>query len=63
MTILADNFWQYLAIILKISVWFTQKQLRCELSSYFDIILDSEKRDILFLQIAVVFELKKKEGE
>ena len=45
---------------LKISVRFTLKQLRCALSSSFDIISDSEKRGILFLQITVMFEMKKK---
>ena len=45
---------------LKISVRFTLKELRCELSSSFDIISDSEMGGILFLQIAVIFEKKKK---
>ena len=58
-------FRRYLAILiifsdLKISVRFTLKELRCELSSSFDIISDSEKEGILFLQIAVIFEIKKK---
>ena len=44
----------------KISVRFTLKQLRCALSSSFNIISDSEKRGILFLQITVMFEMKKK---
>ena len=49
-----------MAITLKISVRFTLKELRCELSSSFDIISGSEKGGILFLQIAVIFEIKKK---
>ena len=44
----------------KTSVRFTLKELRCELSSSFDIISDPEKGGILFLQIAVIFEIKKK---
>ena len=42
------------------SVRFTLKELKCELSSSFYIILDSEEGDILFLQITVMFEMKKK---
>ena len=53
-------FWQYLAIIFKIFVSLTLKELRCELSSSFDIISGSEERGILFLLIAVIFEMKKK---
>ena len=49
-----------MAIILKIFVRFTLRELRCELSSSFDIISDPEDGGILFLQIAVVFEMKKK---
>ena len=49
-----------MAIILKISVRFTLKELRCEFSSSFDIISGSEEEGILFLQIAVMFEMKKK---
>ena len=64
----SHNFWQYfeiicqryLAITLEVSVRFTLKELRCEIWSSFDIILDSEKGGILFLQIAVIFETKKK---
>ena len=64
----SHNFWQYweiifrryLAITLKVSVRFTLKELRCELWSSFDIISDSEKGGILLLQIAVIFETKKK---
>ena len=41
---------------LKICVTFTLKELRCELSTSFDIISDSEKGSILFLQIAVYWE-------
>ena len=48
-----------MAIILKISVRFTLKELRCEFSSSFDIISGSEEGGILFLQIAVVFGMKK----
>ena len=58
-----NNFWQYLEIIfqqyLAIFVRFTLKKLRYELSSTFDITSDSEKKDILFLQITVIFEMKK----
>ena len=58
-------FRQYFAILkivvdLKISVRFTIKELRCELSSSFNIISSSGKKGILFLQIAVIFEMKKK---
>ena len=42
----------------KISVGFTLKELRCELPSSFNIISDSEEEGILFLQIAVMFEIK-----
>ena len=45
---------------LKLSFTFTLKELRCELSSSFYIISDSEERGILFLQKAVIFEIKKK---
>ena len=47
-----------MAIILKICVRFTLKELRYELSSSFDIVSDSEARGILFLQIAVMFGMK-----
>ena len=53
----------YLAIILKITFRFTLKELRCELLSSFNIISDSEEEGILFLQIAVMFEMKKEEWE
>ena len=49
-----------MAIILEIFVRFTLKELRCELSSSFDILSDSEKGGILFLHTAVMFEMKKK---
>ena len=42
------------------SVRFTLKELKCELSSSFYIISDSEEGDILFFQITVMFEMKKK---
>ena len=51
-TIFGDSF--------KISVRFTLKELRCEFSSSFDIISGSEERGILFLQIVIVFGIKKK---
>ena len=55
-------FRRYLAV--EISVRFTVKQLRCELSSSFNITSGSEEGIILFLQIAVTFEMKnKKEGK
>ena len=49
-----------MAIILKISVIFTLKELRCEFSSSLDIILGPEEGGILFLQIGVMFGMKKK---
>ena len=49
-----------MTIILKISVRFTLKELKCEFSNSFDIISDSEEGGILFLQIAAMFEMKKK---
>ena len=48
------------AIILGISVRFTLKEPRGDFSSFFYIISDSEEGGILFLQIAVMFEMKKK---
>ena len=54
-TIFGHNF---KALILKISVRFTLKELRCKFSSSF--YSDSEEGDILFLQKAVMFEIKKK---
>ena len=49
-----------MAIILKIFVRFTLKELRCEFSSSFDIISGSEEGGILYLQIPVVFGIKEK---
>ena len=46
--------------MLKVSVGFTLKELRCDFSSSFYIISDSEEGGILFLQIVVMFEMKKK---
>ena len=54
------TFWQYFAIILKISVRFTLKELRCKFSSSFDIVSGSEEGGVLFLQIAVMFGMTKK---
>ena len=51
---------RYLAATLKISVKFILKEVRCKLSSSFNIISDSEEGGILFLQIVVMFEMKKK---
>ena len=45
--------------VLKISVRFTLKELRCEFSSSFDIISGSEEGGILFLQKEVVIGMKK----
>ena len=53
------TFRRYLVIILKISVRWKLKELRCELSSSINIISDSEEGGILFLQIAVTFRIKK----
>ena len=52
-----------MAIILKISVRFTLEELRWEFLSSFGMISDSEERGILFLQITVMFGMKKKELE
>ena len=49
-----------MAIIFKISVRFTLQELRCEFSSSFDIISGFEEEGILFLQIVIVFGMKKK---
>ena len=49
-----------MVITLKIFVRFTLKNLTCQLSSSFYIISDSEEGGILFLQKAVMFEMKKK---
>ena len=54
-----NNFWRYLAVILKRSGTFTLKKLRCELSSSFEIFSDTEGGDILLLQIALMIETKK----
>ena len=53
-------FPRYLAVMLKVSVRFTLKELRCYFSSSFYIISDSEEGGILFWQIAVMFEMIKK---
>ena len=49
-----------MAVPLKVSLRFTLKELRCDFSSSVNIIADSEEEGILFLQIAVMFEMKKK---
>ena len=49
-----------MAITLKISVRFTLKEISCELSRPLNIISDSEKGGILFLQVTVMFEMKNK---
>ena len=49
-----------MAIILKISVRYTLKELRWEFSSSFGIISGSEDEGIFFLQIAIMFGMKKK---
>ena len=60
-TIFGGNLKSFIkAIILGISVRLTLKELRCDFSSFFYIISDSEEGGILFLQIAVMFEMKKK---
>ena len=46
--------------MLKVSVGFTLKELRCDFSSSVYILSDSEEGGILFWQIAVMFEMKKK---
>ena len=51
---------RYLKITLKISDRLTLKEVRCELSSSFGIISGTEKEGILFLEIAVIFKMKKK---
>ena len=48
-------------MILKISARFTLKELRCELSSSFDIISNFLERGVLFLQIAVIEPFYKQE--
>ena len=52
-----------MAIILTTSVRFTLKELRCDFSSFFDIISGSEEGNILFLPIVVMFGIKKKKKE
>ena len=47
-------------MILKISVRSTQKELGCKLSRSFDINEDSEEGAVLFLQLAVMFKIQKK---
>ena len=49
-----------MAIIFKISARFTVKELRCEFLSSFDTVSGSEEGGILFLQIVIVFGMKKK---
>ena len=49
-----------MAIISKISVRFTLKELRDEFSSSFDIISDSVEGGALFLQIAVMLGMEKR---
>ena len=49
-----------MAIILTTSVRFTLKELRCDFSSFFDIISGSEEGNVLFLPIVVMFGMKKK---
>ena len=60
LTTFADNFPTIFVINLKISVRFTLKELTCELSSSSDTISGTEKGGIYFLQIALIFEMKKK---
>ena len=56
---LAIIFWRYLTIILKISVIrFTH--IKSEFWSSFDSMSDSEGKDILFLELVVLFKMKKK---
>ena len=61
---ISKNFWRYLEIIFRryLEIRFTLKELRFEIlsSSSLSIISDSEKGVILFLQIAVMFEIKNK---
>ena len=52
-----------MAIILTTSVRFTIKELRCDFSSFFDIISGSEEGNVLFLPIVVMFGMKKKKNE
>ena len=49
-----------MAVTLEISVTFTIKELRCELSSSLNFISHSEEEVILFWQITVMFEMKNK---
>ena len=49
-----------MAVTLKVSVKFTLKELSRELSSSFNTISGSKEGGILFLQIAVMFEMNNK---
>ena len=49
-----------MTITLKISDRLTLKEVRCELSNSFGIISGTEKEGISFLEIAVIFKMKKK---
>ena len=51
-----------MAATLVISVRFTVKELRCELSSSFNVISNSEEGVILFLHMTVMFEMKNENG-
>ena len=51
-----------MVITLKVFVRFTLKELRSELSSSFNTISDPEEGSILFLQVAVMFEMRVKEN-
>ena len=53
------NKWQYMAIILKTSV-ISFTYIESEFWSSFDIMSDSEGKDILFLQLVDLFKMKKK---
>ena len=60
LTIFGDNFPTTFGGNFKNVCNFTLKELSCELSGSFNIISDAEEGGILFLQIAVMFEMKKK---
>ena len=51
-----------MVITLKVFVRFTLKELRSELSSSFNTISDPEEGSILFLKVAVMFEIRVKEN-
>ena len=51
-----------MVITLKVFVRFTLKELRSELSSSFNTISDPEEGSILFLKVAVMFEMRVKEN-